>query len=78
LEKDRETLKWGEVYHMFKKSKFSVEDEEPDELQVFMNIRKSGISKVTTYPTVSPCSYVITWILKNIDVNGRYVYNERK
>jgi hypothetical protein len=32
LEKDGETLKWGEFYYMFKKSNFSVEVEEPDEL----------------------------------------------
>jgi hypothetical protein len=29
LEKDKETLKWGDVYHMFKKSNFFIEAEEP-------------------------------------------------
>jgi len=32
LEKEKEILKWGEVYHMFKKSKLSSEAEELDEL----------------------------------------------
>jgi hypothetical protein len=41
LEKDGERLKWGEVYHMFKKSNLSVEAEEPDELKVFKKIRNS-------------------------------------
>jgi hypothetical protein len=48
LEKDGEMLKWGEVYHMFKKSNFSSKAEEPNELQVFKNIRKSGIFRVAT------------------------------
>jgi hypothetical protein len=54
LEKDGETLKWGEVYYMFKKSNFSVEEEEPDELQAFKNIRKSGIFRVAAHPVVFP------------------------
>jgi len=33
LEKNGETLKWGEVYYMFKKSNFSTEAEELNELQ---------------------------------------------
>jgi hypothetical protein len=73
LEKDGETLKWGEIYHMFKKSNFSVEAEDPDELQVFKNIRKSSIFRVATHPTIFPYADAITWILKNIDVNDRYM-----
>jgi hypothetical protein len=78
LEKDGETLKWGEVYHMFKKSKFFIEAEELDELKVFKNIRKSGIFRVASHPVMFPCTDSITWILKNIDVNGRYICNARK
>jgi hypothetical protein len=78
LDKDGETLKWGEVYYMFKKSNFSVEAEEPDELQVFRNIRKLGIFRVATHPTVFPCADTISWILKNIDIDSRYVFNARK
>jgi len=32
LEKDGETLKWEDVYYMFKKSNFSMEEEDLDEL----------------------------------------------
>jgi hypothetical protein len=49
---------------MFKKSNFSVEAEEPDELQVFRNIRKSRIFRVAAHPTVFPCADAISWILK--------------
>jgi hypothetical protein len=78
VEKDEEMLKWGDVYHMFKKSNFSMEAKEPDELQVFKNIRKSGIFKVETHPTMFPYAFSIAWILKNIDVNGRHIWNARK
>jgi hypothetical protein len=78
LEKDGEMLKWGEVYHMFKKSNFSTEVEEPYELKVFKNIRKSGIFRVAAHPMVFPCVDSITWILKNIDVKDRFVCNARK
>jgi hypothetical protein len=71
-------LKWGEVYHMFKKSNFSAEAEDPDELQAFKNIRKSGIFRVATHPTVFPCTDAISWILKNTDISSRYICNTRK
>jgi hypothetical protein len=78
LEKDGETLKWGELYHMFKKSNFSTDVEDQDELKIFENIKKFGIFRVESNPVVFPCANTITWILKNIDVNGRYVCNTRK
>jgi hypothetical protein len=78
LEKDGETLKWGEVYYMFKKSNFYVEAEETDELQVFRNIIKSGIFRVEAHPTIFPCADAISWTLKNIEINSRYVCNARK
>jgi hypothetical protein len=70
LEKNGEILKWGEVYYMFKKSNFSTEAEETDELHAFKNIRKSGIFRVATHPTVFPSADAISWILKNIDINN--------
>ena len=63
---------------MFKKSNFYVEEEEPDELQVFRNIGKSGIFRVAAHPTVFPCADTISWILKNIDINSQCVCNARK
>jgi len=60
LETDGETLKWGEVYHMFKTSNFFVEFEEPNEIKVFKNIRKSGIFKLEAHLMVFPCVDSIT------------------
>jgi hypothetical protein len=40
---------------MFNKSNFSVEGEEPDEFQVYKNMKKMGIFRVATHPTVFPC-----------------------
>jgi hypothetical protein len=54
---------------MFKKSNFSIEEEEPDEIQAFKNIRKSRIFRVESHPTVFPCAYTISCILNNIDIN---------
>lgn len=45
---------------------------------MFKNIRKSGIFRVEAHSTVFPCADVIRWILKNVDVNDRYVCNARK
>jgi hypothetical protein len=63
---------------MFNKSNLSVEAEEPDELQVFRNIIKSGIFGVEEHPTIFPSVDAISWILKNTDVDSRYVFNVRK
>jgi len=63
---------------MFKKSNFFVEVEDLDEIQVFKNIRRLGIFRVETHPTMLHYVDSITWILKNIDVNRRYICNIRK
>jgi hypothetical protein len=78
LEKDGEIVKWGEVYHMFRKSNFSTEAEETDELKVFKKSRIFGIFRVASHPVVFPCVDAITWILKNIYVNDRYICKSRK
>jgi hypothetical protein len=73
-----EMLKWGKVYHMFKNSNFSSEVEDPYQLKVFKNIRKSRIFRLAAHPMVFPFKDSITWIFKNIDISGRYVFNARK
>jgi hypothetical protein len=78
LYKEGEILKWGEFYHMFKKSKFSIEVEDPKELQAFRNIKKSGIFRVASHPTMFPCADVISWILKNVNIDNKYIFNIRK
>jgi hypothetical protein len=45
---------------------------------VFRNIRKLRFFRVETHLAVFPCENVISWILKNADVDSRYVFNARK
>jgi hypothetical protein len=73
-----EMLKWGEIYYMFKKCDFSTKFKDPDELQVFKNIMKSSIFRVVAHPTILPCAYDISWIMKNTNLNNVHVYNSRK
>jgi hypothetical protein len=77
LEKEGETLKWGEVYQMFKKKNYAIDAEDQDELRVFKNIRKSRIFKVAARAVVFPCVDAISWILKHIDLGNRHVCNAR-
>jgi hypothetical protein len=78
LDKEGEILRWGEVYHMFKKSKFSTEAEDPSKLQAFRNIIKSRIFRVVVYPKIFPCVDAISWILKNAYVENMYIFSTRK
>jgi len=63
---------------MFKKSNFSTEAEDPSELQAFKNIKKSRILRVVAHPIVFPCADATSWILKNANVDSRYIFNARK
>jgi hypothetical protein len=63
---------------MFKKSKFSIEEEDPSELQAFRNIRKLGIFRVETHPAMFPYADAISCILKNVYIDSRYIFNTRK
>jgi hypothetical protein len=60
LEKEGETLRWGNVYQMFKKKNFSIDVEDQDELKIFKNIKKYGIFRVASYAVVFPCANSIT------------------
>jgi hypothetical protein len=42
LEKGEDSLKWGDVYQMFKKQNFVIDAEDQDELKIFKNIKKYG------------------------------------
>jgi len=60
LEKEGETLRWGNVYRMFKKKNFSSNAEDWDEIKFFKNIKKSRIFMVVAYAVVLPCAKSIT------------------
>jgi hypothetical protein len=60
LEKGEDALRWGDIYHMFKKKKFATDIEDQDELKIFKNIIKFGIYRVETRSVVFPCTDAIS------------------
>jgi hypothetical protein len=77
LEKGGTSLKWGEFFQMFKKKNFPVEVEDQDELKIFKNIWRSGLHRVVAHATIFPCADTISWILKHIDLDNRYILNAK-
>jgi hypothetical protein len=78
LDKEGDTRKWGAVYQMFKKYKFSTYCEDQDELKIFKNIRRYEIFRVAACAAVFPCTDSITWRLKHIYLRNIYVCNFRR
>jgi hypothetical protein len=77
LEKGGDSLKWGDVFQMFKKKNFLVDVEDQDELKVFRNIKKSRIHRVVACVIVFSCADAISWILKHVDLENMYICNAR-
>ena len=66
-------FKWGEIYHMIQDQK--VPDTGLEDLTLFDNILRSGITKASTRPELFPCSEVIGWVLSKADAKGMIMYN---
>jgi len=77
LEKGGDSLKFGDVFQMFKKKILLVDVEYQDELKVFKNIIKLGIHGVASCVVVFPCGYSIAWILKHVELDNMYICNAR-
>ena len=77
LEKGGESLKWGEVFQMFKRQTFPVEADDQDELQIFNNIWRLQLHRVETHVAVLSYENAIVWILKHVDLENRYILNAR-
>jgi hypothetical protein len=75
LEKEGETLNWGDSYHKFKKSIFPIEVENQDKMKILKNIWRSGILIVIAYIIVFPWSDSISWIIEHVDIRNRCVHN---
>jgi len=60
---------------MFKKKKFATDIEDRDELKVFKNIRRSMIFRLESCDVVFPFIDAITWILKYVYLENKYVCN---
>ena len=54
-------FKWGQIYHMIKDQK--VLDAVLEDIPLYTNIMKVGITNVSTRPKIFPCAKVIGWIL---------------
>ena len=54
-------FKWGEIYQMIRDQ--NVPDAGLEDMPLYENIRKSGITKETTRPELFPYAEIIKWIL---------------
>jgi hypothetical protein len=78
LNKEGNALRWGNVYQVFKRHKFSTNVEDQDELKIFKKIINSRIFIVATHVLMFHCSDAITWILKHADLENMYDCNSRR
>jgi hypothetical protein len=62
---------------MFKKQNFPVEFEDRDELNVFRNIWRLGLHRVTAQATVFHYADAILWILNHIDLENQHAINAK-
>ena len=58
---DEHEFLWGQIYHMIKHQ--NVSDACLEDILLYVNIRKSGITKKATHPELFPCAEVIRWII---------------
>ena len=66
-------FKWGQIYHMLMEKK--VLEAGLEDLALYDNILRSGITKVSTRPDNFPCTEFIRWILPKVDATGMIMNN---
>ena len=71
---DEPNFKWVHMFHMLKENK--VPEAGLDDLAMYENILRSGITKVGTRPEILPCAEVIGWILPRVDTTGMIINDE--
>ena len=69
-------FKWGELYQMIRDR--YIPDVGLEEMFLYQNIKKSGITKSTTHLELFPCSEVIGWILPQTNPSLRIISNIKK
>jgi hypothetical protein len=52
--------------------------EDDSDLKIFKNIRKSKLHKVVAHATVFPYAEAISWIVRHVNLNTRYILNTRE
>ena len=58
-------FKWGHIYQMIKDK--TIPDAGLEDIPLYVNIRRSDITKVDKRPEIFPCVEVIRWILSQTD-----------
>ena len=58
---DEHEFLWGKIYHMIKHQ--NVSDAGLEDILLYVNIRKSGITKKAMHPELFPYAEVIGWII---------------
>ena len=58
---DEHEFLWGQIYHMIKHQ--NVLDEGLEDILLYVNIRKPGITNKAMSPDLFPCVEVIRWII---------------
>ena len=66
-------FKWGQLYPMIKYQK--VLDAVLEDIPLYENILRSGITKVSTRPELFLCAEVISWILPKAEASDMIMYN---
>ena len=69
-------FKWGRIYQMIKDQ--TVADAGLKDMPLYVNIRRSAITKVATCPEIFPCAEVIGWILSQADATTMIMLNTEK
>ena len=68
--------KWGEIYRLI--TRREVPDIGFEEENIYANIERSSLMKISTRPKLFPCSEVIGWILPRADVTTMILENVDK
>ena len=67
------SFKWEQIYHMLQDRE--VLDAGLEDLPLFGNILRSGITKVSMRPELFPCVELISWIFPKINARDIIMYN---
>ena len=67
-------FKWGHIFHILVEKK--VLEAGLEDLALYENILRSGITKVATRPEILPCAEVIGWIFPRMDTTWMMINDE--
>ena len=71
---DEHKFLWGQIYHMIKHH--NVSNAGLEDILLYVNIRKSGITKKYRRPELFPCAEVIGWIIPRANSSTMIISND--